>query len=86
VTTRLATIKRNLSLFDTVSIPKGATTEYDGGDFEAIWKTADECNDYIFAEYSRGDGIDVPEGSIVLGIDGGKLAVLVPKEAYNAAQ
>ena len=86
MTTRLATIKRNLSLFDTVSIPKQATTEYDGGDFEAVWKAADECNEYIFSKFNRGDGIEVPDGSIVLGIDGGKLAVLVPKEAYNAAQ
>ena len=85
MTTRLATIKRNLSLFDAVSIPKQATTEYDGGDFEAVWKADDECNDYIFAEYSRGDGVEVADGSIVLGIDGGKLAVLVPKEAYNEA-
>ena len=85
MTTRLATIQRNLSLFDAVSIPKGATTEYDGGDFEAIWKTADDCNEYIFSKFNRGDGIEVPDGSIVLGIDGGKLAVLVPSEAYDAA-
>lgn len=85
MTTALATIKQNLTLFDTVSIPKGATTEYDSGDFEAVWKADDECNDYIFAKYSRGDGVEVADGSIVLGIDGGKLAVLVPSEAYNAA-
>lgn len=83
MTTALATVKQNLTLFDTVSIPKEATTEYSDGDFQAIWKTTDDCNEYIFAEYSRGDGVNVPDGSIVLGIDGGKLAVLVPKEAYN---
>ena len=85
MTTRLATVKQTLSLFDAVSIPKSATTEYDSGNFEAVWRSADECKEYIFSKFNRGDGIEVPDGSIVLGIDGGKLAVLVPSEAYNAA-
>ena len=80
----LKIIQENLSIFDKIEMPADARTNYENGEFEAIFKKDAETTNYIFSKYTFHDStVDIPNDSVVLGTENGSLLALVPESEYQ---
>jgi len=80
----LKIIQENLSIFDKIEMPADARTNYENGEFEAIFPTNAETTNYIFSKYTFHDStVDIPNDSVVLGTENSSLLALVPECEYQ---
>jgi hypothetical protein len=80
----LKIIQENLSIFDKLELPPDARTEYENGEFEAIFPKNAETKTYVFSKYTFHDStVDIPDNSMVIGTENGSLLTLVPEGSYQ---
>jgi len=80
----LKIIQENLSIFDKIEMPPDARTEYENGNFEAVYPKDAETTNYIFSKYTFYEStVDIPNDSVVLGTENGSLLALVPRSEYQ---
>ena len=80
----LKIIQENLSIFDKIQMPADARTNYENGEFEAIFPKNAETTNYIFSKYTfHNSTVDIPNDSVVLGTENGSLLALVPESEYQ---
>lgn len=84
----ITVLEKRIDRFDRVNVVKDAKVDYDGDYLKAVYKADTEPSEYVVADFNYQNAeqttdVTVPDGSVILEVEGGTIRALVPVEAYE---